>query len=172
LKAVDTFSGKLELAAETAPVEIHTEDCAAILLRFNNGARGVITLSQVNAGRKNAFWWELNGSRGSLQWHQETPNQLWMGFREKPNEVLLKDPALMQPGARPYANYPGGHAEGYPDTFYNHFADFYRYIEQADFSQPQAFPTLEDGRRELVLCEAIQQSIGQGRWVSVQYTLT
>jgi predicted dehydrogenase len=168
LKAVETFASKLGVAAETQDTPIDTEDFASILLRFNNGARGVITLSQLNAGRKNAFWWEVNGSKGSMYWHQEQPNHLWMGYREKPNEILLKDPALMQPEARSYAAYPGGHAEGYPDTFVRHFSDIYNYISKADFSSPLSFPTLQDGYRELVLCEAIQRSFAEGKWVEVR----
>jgi len=169
VKAVETFGSKLSVSAETEDVKIDTEDFASILVKFNNGARGVISLSQVNAGRKNAFWWEINGSKSSLQWHQEEPNQLWMGFREKPNEILLKDPALMQPEARPYAAYPGGHAEGYPDTFVRHFSDVYRYISNGDFSLSPSFPTLNDGYRELLLCDAIQQSVSENRWVKVAH---
>lgn len=167
LQAVETFGSKLSISVETEDVPIDTEDFASILLRFNNGARGVISLSQVNAGRKNAFWWEINGSKSSLQWYQEEPNKLWIGYREKPNEILLKDPALMQPDVRSYAAYPGGHAEGYPDTFVRHFSDVYRFISNGDFSLSPTFPTLEDGHRELLLCEAIQQSASEGRWVKV-----
>jgi predicted dehydrogenase len=167
IQAVETFGSKLSTSAETEDTPIDTEDFASILLRFNNGARGVVSLSQVNAGRKNAFWWEINGSKSSLQWHQEEPNKLWVGYREKANEILLKDPALMLPDVRSYAAYPGGHAEGYPDTFVRHFSDVYRYISNGNFSLSPTFPTLEDGRRELVLCEAIQQSVTEGRWVKV-----
>jgi predicted dehydrogenase len=167
LKAVETFGSKLSTAAESEEIAIDTEDFASILLRFNNGARGVISLSQVNAGRKNAFWWEINGSKSSLYWHQEEPNKLWLGYREKPNEILLKDPALMQPEARPYSAYPGGHAEGYPDTFARHFSDVYSYIQNEDFSLPPTFPTLQDGYKELLLCEAIQASVSNGKWTKV-----
>lgn len=164
---VETFSGKLQSAAETEEVSIHTEDFASILLRFSNGARGVITLSQVSAGRKNNFWWEINGSKASLAWRQEEPNEMWLGYREKPNEILLKDPALMQPEVRRYAAYPGGHAEGYPDTFTRHFADFYAYIAAGDMQRKPPFPSFADGWRELLLCEAVQQSAKQGGWVQV-----
>lgn len=164
---VATFAGKLATAGKTLPVEMNTEDYASILLRYNNGARGVVLLSQINAGRKNAFSWEINGSKGSLSWRQENPNELWIGYREKPNEILLKDPALMQPETRKYAGYPGGHAEGYPDTFARHFSDFYAYIANGDFTQPPTFPTFDNGRRELALCEAIQQSASEGRWVKI-----
>lgn len=165
----ETFSNKITQNAETEDVVIDTEDFASILLRFNNGARGVITLSQVSAGRKNDFWWEVNGSSGSLNWHQEEPNQLWLGYRQKPNEILLKDPALMQPEIRHFAAYPGGHAEGYPDTFARHFSSFYKYIQQGDFEAPRLFPTLEDGCQELKLCEAIRQSTLENRRIEVQY---
>lgn len=166
-KDIETFASKLAFSAGTEDVEVHTEDFASILLRFNNGARGVITLSQVNAGRKNNFWWEVNGSRGSLAWNQEKPNEMWLGYREKPNEIMLKDPALMMPEARAYTAYPGGHAEGYPDTFARHFSDFYRYIEKGDFSTIPCFPTFSDGLRELLLCECVQHSAINQCWVRV-----
>lgn len=128
---------------------------------------GVLLLSQINAGRKNNFWWEINGSQASLYWGQETPNQLWIGHRNSPNELLLKDPALMASGARIYASFPGGHAEGYPDTFKQLFMAVYSYIACADFSQPRPFPTFRDGWRELVLCDAIARSATEERWVKV-----
>jgi predicted dehydrogenase len=123
----------------------------------------------VSAGRKNNFWWEINGSKASMSWRQENPNELWIGYREKLNEVLIKDPSLMQPSARSIASYPGGHAEGYPDTFVQLFKSFYGYIAAGDFNKERPFATFEDGRRELVLCEAIQQSAEERRWVEVVY---
>ena len=163
----DTFGSKLEKGADTVPVEIRTEDYASIMLHFENSARGVIALSQVSAGRKNNFCWEINGDKASLAWRQERPNELWLGFREKPNEIMLKDPALMLPQAREYAAYPGGHAEGYPDSFVRHFSDFYAAVAAGGMSEHLTFPTFEDGWRELVLCEAIQRSAEERRWVDV-----
>jgi predicted dehydrogenase len=166
-KMVETFAGKLVDQVKGEQVKISTEDSACVLLRFNNGARGTLLLSQINAGRKNNFWWEINGSQASLQWGQEIPNQLWIGHRDAPNEVLLKDPALMDVGARSYASFPGGHAEGYPDTFKQLFQAVYSYIACADFSQPRSFPTFRDGWRELVLCDAIARSAAEERWVQI-----
>jgi predicted dehydrogenase len=168
-QAVETFSGKLSTSGDTEDVEIDTEDFASLLLHFNNGAHGVVTLSQVSAGRKNNFWWEINGSKGSLFWKQERPNELWLGYRDKSNEVMLKDPALMQVESRRYAAYPGGHAEGYPDTFARHFADVYDYIEEGNFNNIPTFPTFEDGRRELVIGEAVLRSIQEKRWEKIDY---
>jgi predicted dehydrogenase len=168
-QAVETFSGKLTTSNETEEVAIDTEDFASLLLRFNNGARGVVSLSQVSAGRKNNFWWEVNGSQGSLYWQQESPNKLWLGYRDRPNEIMLKDPALMLPESRRYSAYPGGHAEGYPDTFVRHFSDVYNYIEEGNYNKKPTFPTFEDGRRELVISETVLKSIQEKRWVKIEY---
>jgi predicted dehydrogenase len=167
-KAVETYSGKLAVATDGDPVEIKTEDYAGILLEFDNGARGTLTLSQVSSGRKNCFWWEINGSDSSMSWDQETPNQLWIGHRDRPNEILLKDPSLMKPDARKVAAYPGGHAEGYPDTFSQMVRTVYGYIAEGDFSKPRPFATFEDGWRELALCEAIEKSAKKRAWVEVK----
>lgn len=168
-RAVETFASKLDNRVKGEPVEIRTEDYAAILFEFSNEGRGALLLSQVSAGRKNNLWWELNGSKASMSWRQENPNELWIGHRQKPNEFLLKDPALMQPEARSSAAYPGGHAEGYPDTFMQLFKRFYSYIEAGDYTQPRPFATFKDGHRELVLCEHIQRSAKERRWVNVEY---
>ena len=164
---VDTFAGKMLTPEEVEEVQVQTEDYAAILLRFEGRARGVLTVSQISAGRKNHFWWELSGSRASLGWDQEHPNELWIGYRDRPNEFLIKDPALMHPDVRPLASYPGGHAEGYPDTFFQLQKAVYSYIACGDFSRPPSFPTFEDGYHHMVSCEAIQQSAHEGRWVEV-----
>jgi predicted dehydrogenase len=168
LQAVETFASKLTQSAASESIEIHTEDYAAILFQFDNGARGGLTLSQISAGRKNHFWWEINGSKGSLKWEQERPNELWLGFRERENGLVLKDPSLMHPATRRYAGYPGGHAEGYPDTHMQLFRDLYAYITAGDLDAPCPFPTFEDGWRELVLCDAIQRSALERRWVEVE----
>jgi predicted dehydrogenase len=165
--AVETFANKLSTEASTQPVDIKTEDYASIMLRFNNGARGVVTVSQVSAGHKNHCQWELDGSSASLRWQAEDPNSLWIGHRNQPNEVVTKDPSLMGRLGRATAGYPGGHAEGYPDTFKQMFKAVYGYIGAGDFSAERPFPTFEEGHAEMVLCEAIQRSAHEERWVTV-----
>ena len=96
-------------------IKITTEDYAAVLLRFEGNLRGVMTVSQVSAGRKNRLWYEIDGSESSLAWNGEEPNILWIGERKKANHQMIKDPSLMSPEARGFAAYPGGHAEGYPE---------------------------------------------------------
>jgi predicted dehydrogenase len=152
---------------QTEEVLVSTEDYGSVLLHFENDARGVMTVSQVSAGRKTRLWFEINGSKASLAFDSESPNTLWIGRRERASEVLPKDPALQMPESRGYAAYPAGHAEGYPDTFVQLFKDFYGYIQVGDFRVPQSFPTFETGHNELVLCEAIAESARKRVWVTV-----
>jgi predicted dehydrogenase len=161
---VETFQSTAGVATE--PVKISTDDYASVLLLFEGNLRGVMTVSQVSAGRKAALSFEVNGSEGSLAWNSESPNSLWIGHRKQANEELMKDPSLMTPAARAYSAYPGGHQEGYPDTFVQLFKDFYAYIEKASDSQPE-FPTFQTGHDELVLCETIAQSARERRWMKV-----
>ncbi len=154
-------------AAETTEVMMTTDDYASVLLRFENDAHGVMTVSQVSAGRKARLWFEIDGSEASLAFDSESPNALWIGRRDRASEVLPKDPALQSPESRGYAAYPGGHPEGYPDTFVQLFKDFYGYIAAGDFRAPRTFPTFETGHDELMLCEAIAESAQKRSWVSV-----
>jgi predicted dehydrogenase len=154
-------------AAEFDEIQITTDDYGSVLLHFESLLRGVMTVSQVSAGRKARLWFEVDGSEGSLAWNSESPNTLWIGYRNQPNEEMGKDPALMSPAARGYAAYPGGHPEGYPDTFAQLFKDFYAYIAAGDLTAPRTFPTFETGHREMMLCDAIAESNRERRWVRI-----
>ncbi len=164
---VETYQGKVERRAEGDPVTIETEDYGAIMLRFVGGARGVVWVSQTTAGRKNCLRYELAGSRQALAWESERPNELWIGHRDTPNELLLRDPALVSDAARGAIAFPGGHNEGFPDTFKQCFKAFYQYLAAGDLTAPPTYPTFADGHREIVLCEAILKSHREGRWVTV-----
>jgi len=146
-----------------------TDDYATILLHFQDGLRGVVTVSQVSAGHKAKLSFGIDGSEGSLWWNAENPNELWIGRRDSANGSMIKDPALMTPEARPYAVYPGGHTEGYPDTFMQLFRDFYEYIDNGDLSAPRKFPTFETGHDEMLLCDAILKSSQEKSWQDVQW---
>jgi predicted dehydrogenase len=164
----DTFGGKLETSAEFIEQPIHTEDYATILLRFKGGARGVLTVSQVSAGRKNQLSFEIDGSKSALGWNSERPNELWIGHRDRPNEILMKDPALLDDQIRQYASYPGGHNEGFPDTFKQMSLSVYRYILERNMSVEPDFATFEDGHLELLIGNAILRSAREERWVEVE----
>lgn len=162
---VQTFMAKNAKAGDREEVAMATEDQAAIMLRLENGAIGSLIVSQASAGRKNSLFFQADGGTGSLAWNSENPNKLWLGHRDKPNEILDKDPSLLSAQARRLSAYPGGHQEGYPDTFRQFFASVYSYIAAGDFSAPRDFPTFEDGHREMVYCDALLESSETGRWV-------
>jgi predicted dehydrogenase len=164
---VDTFAGKKEKAIQTEPIDITTDDYGCIMFHFRGGARGSLWVSQTTAGRKNCLRIEVAGARRALSWVSEEPNELWIGHRDEPNEVLLRDPALLGEVAQPFASFPGGHNEGFPDTFKHCFRTFYEYIQAGDSSAPAQFPTFEDGHREVVLCEQIMRSHREGGWVEL-----
>jgi predicted dehydrogenase len=167
---VETYKGK-ELGApqEYDEVPIDTEDGGFVLLEFDNGTRGNLVVSQVSAGRKNRQWFEVDGSKAAISWNQEEPNSLWIGYRDKPNETLIKDPSLLDGNARGYAHYPGGHPEGYPDGPRNLFRNFYRYIRDGKRPGQDAadFPTFEEGDWEVRVVEAVLRSHQQKSWVDV-----
>jgi len=168
LGEVQTFKGtEEETVVATEPVKITTDDYGCVMLRFSNGTRGVMWVSQVTPGRKNSVRYELAGSRCSLAWGSEDPNHIWVGHRDKANEFLMKDPALLSGTASAYINYPGGHNEGFPSTFKQCFRAFYDYIQAGDYDAPAEFATFEDGHREILLCEAILKSASEDRWVQV-----
>ena len=168
---VETYKGK-ELGApqEYDEVPIDTEDGGFILLEFDNGTRGNLVVSQVSAGRKNRQWFELDGSKAAVSWNQEEPNSLWIGYRDQPNQTLIKDPSLLDANARGYAHYPGGHPEGYPDGPRNLFRNFYRYIREGKKPGQDAasFPTFDDGHWEVLIVEAVLRSHREQAWVEVK----
>jgi len=162
---VETFS--TDGAAETVTREIATEDAATILLRFENGARGAASISQISAGRKNSLQYEVDGSTSSIAWDSEQPDQIWFGHRERPNEILIKNPALMGPAGRAAAALPGGHVEGFGDTFAAHFRAVYADVAAGGPSPRPTYPTFADGHDEMLVNDAIAESARTGRWVDV-----
>jgi len=170
-KPVETYTGKIltpEDYKNYIDQPISTEDYATIILHYEKGVHGVLTVSQVSSGRKNRLFYEINGSKSSLAWDSERPNELWIGERMGANQMLMKDPSLLSPEARAVTSYPGGHNEGFPDTFKQLYAKIYNYILAGDFSKTPDFPTFADGHYEMQLCEAIERSAREKVWVKVK----
>ena len=165
---VETFS--TERAAETVEREIRTEDVANILLRFESGARGAVAISQVSAGRKNSLQYEIDGSTGAAAWDSETPDHLWLGHRDRPNEILLRNPALMSDGGRAAATLPAGHVEGFGDTFPALFRAVYADVLAGRIGDRPPYATFEDGHEEMLVGDAVLESARAGRWVDVART--
>lgn len=170
--SIETFTAGGDAAA-AAParesVPIATEDHASMLLRFANGARGALVVSQVAPGRKNMLTFEIQGSKAGLYWNGENPNELWIGHRDQANRLLIKDPSLLAPAAAARAHYPGGHAEGFPDSHKQLIRSVYEYILDGGPASGAAppFPTFADAHREMLLIDAVLESTRTARWVDV-----
>jgi predicted dehydrogenase len=162
---VETFS--TERAAETVEREIATEDTATILLRFANGARGAVSISQLSPGRKNSLQWEVDGSSAAAFWDSEQPDQMWIGHRDRPNEILIRNPALMGPAGQAAAVLPGGHVEGFADTFRALFRAIYADVGAGAPSERPTYPTFADGHDEMLVGDAVAASARDGRWTDV-----
>jgi predicted dehydrogenase len=163
--SVETFSGKTAQPDDYTEVPVSTEDFGSMIFRLGASTRGAMTVSQVSAGRKNRLFIEIYGTKSSLVWNGEQPDELWIGQRNVPNQLVVKDPVLLKEQARSYADLPGGHSEGYDDTFKQVFRRFYRTV--ADRSAPVEYPTFEDGLRQLEILDAVLESSRGQAWVNL-----
>jgi predicted dehydrogenase len=159
---VETFSSA---AGATETVKIDTDDAAMIVIRYENGARGVMSTSQINAGRKNSLHWDVAGSRASAAWDSETPDHLFIGHREAPNQVLMRDFTLMNATGTAAASLPPGHVEGFADSFFAFFRAVYSDVAAGGRQDGSTWATFEDGHLEMVFCDAVLRSAQEGRWV-------
>ena len=161
---LETFA--TDRSADTVAREIHTEDAATILLRYEGGARGALTVSQVSPGRKNSLAFEIDGAESAAGWNSERPEELWIGHRGRPNETILRDPAILNEKGRKASFLPGGHAEGFADTFKALYAAVYGAV--AAGKPGVGYPTFADGHDEMLVGEAVARSARESRWVDVE----
>ncbi len=167
LKPVETYSGKMLTPEDYADVQINTEDHATVLLRFDNGNKGSVTVSQVSAGRKNQLKLEISGSEKSIAWNSEAPNELWIGQRDTANATLIRDPSLVHAEVRPLITYPGGHNEGFGDTSKQLFKEVYEAVAEGKMPENPKFPTFADGYREILIADKILESNNTQAWAKL-----
>ena len=163
--SIETFAGKTMKPQDYEPVKIDTDDFGAVLVHVGDRARGAFTVSQMSAGRKNMFTFDIYGTKAGVSWNQERPDQLWIGQRNTPNQIIVKDPSLLHPKAAAYADLPGGHSEGYDDSHKQVFKRFYARV--ADPSAPVEYPTFDDGLLGMELLEKVLESAKKKGWVRV-----
>jgi predicted dehydrogenase len=161
---VETFAAA---RGATEARTVTTDDAATILLRYTGGARGVMSTSQISHGRKNTMAWDIAGSAASAAWQSETPDHLWIGHRDAPNQLLQRDPGLMNATGAAAAALPGGHVEGFADTFLALFRQVYADVARGGRGPGSTWATFEDGHHEMLLCDAVLASAARGAWVDV-----
>lgn len=168
-RPVSTFAsaGGDTIVGPSEEISMSGDDAATVLLRFSEGARGVMTVSQVAAGHKNALSLEVHGSTDSMSWTSESPDELWLGHRGRPNEVVQRDPSSMSPSAANVTTYPVGHVEGFADTFRGLFSLVYDDIVAGAPSVQPAYPTFGDGHDALLVTEAIARSFATQQWETI-----
>src|SRR5579872_4383233 len=154
--SIETFAGKMLRPEDYESVPVDTEDFGSVLLRLGSRARGAFTVSQMSAGRKNMFTIDIYGTKAGVSWNQERPDELWIGRRNSPNQLIVKDPSLLYPKAAAYADLPGGHSEGYDDVHKQVYKHFYARV--ADPSVTIDYPTFEDGLWGMQLLEKVLES--------------
>lgn len=164
---VETFSTAAS-DGDLVEEEMTSDDAASILLRYEGGARGVVAISQVSAGRKNTVSIEIDGAESALAWNSEEPDRLWIGHRGAPNEILQRDPTLLADSASRLVGYPAGHVEGYPDTFRALFQEVYRDIANGGPAAEPNYPTFVDGHDVVCVTEAVVASHMRQSWVKVE----
>jgi len=155
-----TFS-RVEVAGAMAAVQ--TEDIACALFRTERGVPVNLTVSQVSAGRKNRLWFEIDGEQESLTFDQETPDQLWVGQRDRIS-LLVKDPSQGSAEQRRMAILPAGHAQGYNECFAAFVRDSYDAIRGGT---PEGLPTFADGVRSAHVIQAVLQASRTTSWTPI-----
>jgi predicted dehydrogenase len=162
--SVETFANKMMSPEDYVETPVDTEDFGAVVFRMGERTRGAMTASQVSAGRKNGLSIEIYGTKASVAWNQERPDELWVGHRDSGNSIFIKDPSLLTGRARGYADLPGGHSEGYDDTFKQVFRRFYASISAPDTIE---YPQFVDGLRQMVILDSVLASSAARKWVEV-----
>ena len=159
---VETFASG---SGTTESVLVDTDDAATILIRYQGGARGIVSTSQVNPGRKNSLQWDIAGAKCSAAWDSETPDHLFIGYRERPNEILMRDFTLMNAQGAAAATLPPGHVEGFADSFHAFFRAVYDDIAAGGRRAESAWASFADGHDEMRFCDAVLRSAREERWV-------
>jgi len=155
------------------PYKVDTEDFGSVLLKFGkakhgyvNGTHANASISQVAAGWKCSLALGIYGTKGSVRWDLQQPNEILVGWRDEPNQILQRATAGFSEDVAGFTDYPGGHPEGFPDSHKMHYRAVYEHIASSH-KTPVLFATAEDGHHEVKLCEAVLKSSRARSWVKV-----
>jgi predicted dehydrogenase len=148
------------------------DDDANMLLRFENGARGVLYASQISAGEENAVKLRVYGEKGGIEWNQMEPNTLTIKWQHKPMEVRRTGTGFVSGIAGYNTRVPAGHPEGYIEAFaniYRNAATCMQHMLEGTEPPEEAldFPTIQDGVRGMKFVDKAVESSGLQSWVSM-----
>jgi predicted dehydrogenase len=171
-RAVTAFAERLagrasafqRAVGERPRVRVAGEDAVTMMFETDGGAAGTLVISQISPGRKNRLWFEIDAANASFAFDQESPEQLWVGTRDR-QEIVVRDPARLAAAAARYASLPAGHAQGYGDAFNAFVADTYAAIRGG--ATPDGLPTFRDGLRAARITEAVLASARTRAWEEV-----
>jgi predicted dehydrogenase len=168
-REVEAFSGKKLTPKDYQTYKVETEDLAMAMMKLSNGALAQVVTSQISAGWKNGFTFGIDGSKASIWWDQERPNELKIGRRDEPNQMLVKDASLFYDEAAEFAHFPGGHTEGYDVGTKNMCMKAYQDIRRGRPRKNPLYATFVDGHAEMCICDAVIKSAKSRRWTKVKY---
>lgn len=150
--------------AAVVPGRALDDDCS-VLLRFENGARGVLLASQIEIGELNGIRIRLYGDKAGLAWKQEEPNTLVLQHLDGRTELVRAGDASMAASVAPLLRTPGGHPEGYLEAFANLYRDFARHLRGEAGS---LVPGAADGLRGMAFIDtAVRASAAGAGWVDL-----
>ena len=155
--------------AEYEEIKVDTEDYGAVLFKTQNGISGVFYVSEISAGRKCYLNLEINGTDASIHWNQETADWMWIGYKDKYNQQVMRNPNLMADEVRKYSSLAAGHPEGWNDAERNNIYSFYKYILDGKKlgKNNGDFATFDEAHYIVKLTEAILESNRTKRWIKV-----
>ncbi|MHA7057528.1 Gfo/Idh/MocA family protein [Aquimarina sp. M1] len=148
------------------------DDDGNILLRFKNGAKGIMSFSQIATGEENNLGVKIYGTKGSVAWYQEKPNQLIVKWLEQPKQIYTPDGNGTYPESSKYVRIPAGHPEGYLEgfaTIYRSFAKELKRVKSGkEISTNPDFPTVTDGVRGMrFIYAAVESSQSNASWIKL-----
>ena len=170
VKASQTFGGASK-DSEFEIVEVALDEYASLFIKLDNGARGNFTTCQVAAGHKVDLELKIFGSQQSIEWSHKKPNAIWLGNRDRGNEIFFESAQLQMEETRKYAALPTGHPMGYHDAVFNLFRDFYQAVDAKRNKKVSNInlPGFKEAHHIMCIIEASIESNNSGKWEKVKY---
>jgi predicted dehydrogenase len=155
------------------------DDYGTAVIRYTNGALGTVTASQISHGRENDLWIEVDGTKGSIEWHQEEPNKMWYKVNEQPHRLYTRDPhaTFLSNRARSSCRIPSGHPEAFLEAFANVYTAAFedmaaRAAGQKFDASNSIYPNVADGVDGMnFITQCVASSRQNGAWLSLKHAI-